>query len=193
MKADDYCLGHVGVPIDNTEVRLIDAPEHDYLTTDKSYPCGETQMLDMSLMSGYFKNDAATAKTLSKDEWLSTSDIYRINPNNTISIVDQRNNLFKLSSGDYINFTNRITATCGVYQSKILAVVVNPNNAILSIHQLLKNSDATLCNISHNISKQQRPKYVELVCKSFHLCFCFFLYFEQFVICKHTKKQKKQH
>ena len=66
LQADDYCLGHVGVPIDNGEVRLIDAPECDYLTTDKPYPRGEIQIRGMSLMSGYFKNEAATAKTLAK-------------------------------------------------------------------------------------------------------------------------------
>ena len=54
LQPDDYCLGHVGVPIDNGEVRLIDAPECDYLTTDKPYPHGEIQIRDMSLMSGKF-------------------------------------------------------------------------------------------------------------------------------------------
>ena len=100
----DDCVGHVGVPIDNGEVRLVDAPECDYLTTDKLYPRGEIQIRGMSLMSGHFKNEAATAKTLSKDGWLiiSTGDIGRTNPNNTISIIDGRKNLFKLSSGEYI-------------------------------------------------------------------------------------------
>ena len=71
------------------------------------------------------------------------------------------------------NYPDRITATFSVYPSpKVSDVVVEPYNATLSIHQLLENSDETfvidneaLYNISHNILKQQQPKYAELVCK----------------------------
>ena len=60
-------------------------------------------------------------------------------------------------------------------------VVVEPYNATLSIHQLLENSDETfvidneaLYNISHNVLKQNQPKYSDLVCVIFiFLCFCF--------------------
>ena len=145
----------VGVQsIDRGDVGSIDAP-------DKPYP---------SLMSGYFKHEAA-AKTLSKDGWLKTGDIDSINEINTMSIIDQRKNLFKLPSGEYINFTDRITATFSVYQSsKLISVVVlNQYNTTLSIHQLFKNSDATLSSISHNISN-------ELVCEVFHLCLCFSMF-----------------
>merc|ERR1712168_722258 len=48
-------------------------------------------------------------------------------------------------------------------------VVVEPYNATLSIHQLLENSDETfvidneaLFSISHNVLKQQEPKYEQL-------------------------------
>ena len=70
------------------------------------------------------------------------------------------------------NYPDRMTATFSVYPSpKVSDVVVEPYNATLSIHQLLENSDETfvidneaLYNISHNILKQQQPKYAELVC-----------------------------
>ena len=70
------------------------------------------------------------------------------------------------------NYPDRITATFSVYPSpKVSDVVVEPYNATLSIHQLLENSDETfvidneaLYNISHNILKQQQPKYAELNC-----------------------------
>ena len=68
------------------------------------------------------------------------------------------------------NYPDRITATFSVYPSpKVSDVVVEPYNATLSIHQLLENSDETfvidneaLFSISHNILKQQEPKYTEL-------------------------------
>jgi len=95
-------LGHVGIPIDNIEYRLVDAPECDYHTTDKPYPRGEIQMRGPTLMNGYFKNEEATKKALSEDGWFSTGDIGRINPNGTLSIIDRRKNMFKTAMGEYI-------------------------------------------------------------------------------------------
>ena len=67
------------------------------------------------------------------------------------------------------NYPDRITASFNVCPSpKVQSVVVEPNNATLSIHQLLENSDETFVIdnevfkiISQNISKQPQPKYVE--------------------------------
>jgi len=101
--ADDLALGHVGPPTDVMEVRLVDAPECGYLTTDKPYPRGEIQLKGLNMMNGYYKNEEATAKVLNKETgWFSTGDIGRINPNGTVSIIDRRKNLFKTSTGEYI-------------------------------------------------------------------------------------------
>ena len=68
-------------------------------------------------------------------------------------------------------YPDRITATYSVYPSpKVSDVVVEPYNAILSIHQLLENSDETfvidneaLYNISHNVLKLDHdPTFLEL-------------------------------
>jgi len=103
VQTDDIALGHVGGPTDVTEVRLVDAPECGYLTTDEPHPRGEVQLRGQSMMNGYYKNDEATAKVLNKETgWFSTGDIGRINPNGTLSIIDRRKNLFKTSTGEYI-------------------------------------------------------------------------------------------
>jgi tubulin beta len=68
-------------------------------------------------------------------------------------------------------YADRLTATYSVYPSpKVSDVVVEPYNAILSIHQLLENSDETfvidneaLYNISHNVLKLEKdPTFLEL-------------------------------
>merc|ERR1712154_548926 len=100
---DDLALGHVGPPTDTMEVRLVDAPECGYLTTDKPMPRGEIQLRGVQLMKEYYKHGEATAKVLDKETgWFSTGDIGRINPNGTVSIIDRRKNLFKTSTGEYI-------------------------------------------------------------------------------------------
>eukprot|EP01083_Nonionella_stella_P238348 835285_1 len=103
VDAEDINLGHVGIPVDNVEWRLIDAPECEYYVTDKPYPRGEIQMRGPSIMDGYFKNTEATDGVLStQTKWFSTGDIGRLNPNGTVSIIDRRKNMFKTSSGEYI-------------------------------------------------------------------------------------------
>ena len=68
------------------------------------------------------------------------------------------------------NYPDKLTSTFSVFPSpKVSDVVVEPYNAILSIHQLLENSDQTfvidneaLFSISHNVLKQKEPKYEDL-------------------------------
>ena len=72
-------------------------------------------------------------------------------------------------------YPDRMMCTFSVFPSpKVSDTVVEPYNATLSIHQLLENSDETfvvdneaLYNISHNVLKQNQPKYSDLVC---YLC-----------------------
>ena len=82
------------------------------------------------------------------------------------------------------NYPDRITATFPVYLTpKVSEFVVEPYayNAILSIQPLLENSDNTLVIdnessyiISHNILKQQQPKYAKFVeCFLVEFCNCF--------------------
>eukprot|EP01084_Bolivina_argentea_P241919 405981_1 len=132
----DDNLGHVGVPIDNIEYRLVDAPECDYHVTDKPYARGEVQLRGPTVMSGYFKNEEATKKALNEDGWFSTGDIGRINPNGTLSIIDRRKNMFKTAMGEYIaaekienvytkaSAVNQIWIYGNSFKSFVVAVVV---------------------------------------------------------------------
>eukprot|EP01083_Nonionella_stella_P032287 88367_1 len=67
-------------------------------------------------------------------------------------------------------YPDRITETWSIYPTpKVSDVVVEPYNAILTISQLMTDSDATfvtdneaLFDISHNILKQKSPKFADL-------------------------------
>eukprot|EP01084_Bolivina_argentea_P030232 56049_1 len=68
------------------------------------------------------------------------------------------------------HYPDKIKATYTVYPSpKVSDVVVEPYNAILSIHQLIQYSDESfvidneaLLNISHNVLKRKHPKWSDL-------------------------------
>jgi len=97
----DHTLGHCGPPMLDAEVRLRDVPEMNYLTTNNP-PTGEVLVRGPSIFVGYYKNKEATAETITPDGWLCTGDIGRWNRNGTLSIIDRKKNIFKLSHGEYV-------------------------------------------------------------------------------------------
>jgi len=145
-QADDTAVGHVGVPPICCEMRLKNVPEMNYLNTDTcivdgkelSIPRGEIQIRGEVVFKGYFKMKEKTKEVLSEDGWFSSGDIGRINPNGTVSIIDRKKNIFKMSQGEYIAVEkienqylkspslNQIWVYGNSHKSFIVAVVV-PN------------------------------------------------------------------
>lgn len=55
-----------------------------------------------SITKGYFKREDLTKEALTADGWFMTGDIGQWNPDGTLSIIDRKKNLVKLSGGEYI-------------------------------------------------------------------------------------------
>lgn len=102
----DHLLGHVGPPMICNEVKLVDVEEMGYLSSDKPHPRGEIWIRGNNVFNGYYKDPENTAATLKGDGWLATGDVGRWNPNGTLSVIDRRKNLFKLSQGEYVAAEN---------------------------------------------------------------------------------------
>eukprot|EP00656_Telonema_subtile_P033618 TRINITY_DN3736_c0_g2_i2.p1 TRINITY_DN3736_c0_g2~~TRINITY_DN3736_c0_g2_i2.p1 ORF type:complete len:815 (+),score=295.22 TRINITY_DN3736_c0_g2_i2:167-2611(+) len=146
--ACDVGLGHVGVPMPNTKIKLVDVPEMNYFAAGDgqwragvqginadaykgkgdSYDekklahgkCGgEIWIYGHGVSSGYYdpSTDDVSRGVHSNgmheknqedfmmedgNYWFKTGDIGRWNMNGTLSIVDRKKNIFKISIGEYI-------------------------------------------------------------------------------------------
>ncbi|KAF9425273.1 long-chain fatty acid-CoA ligase [Podila epigama] len=136
MTPDAFSYNRVGSPVPCTEVKLVDVPDAGYYSTDSPRPRGEVCIRGPSITAGYFKNPEETANTLTSDNWLKTGDIGEWHPDGTLSIIDRKKNLVKLSHGEYIAleklesvykstaYCNNICVYADSMQNKPIALIV---------------------------------------------------------------------
>lgn len=101
-KAEDSVSGHVGGVMPGLEVKLVDVPEMDYLTTEKDSqgnptPKGEICLRGPQIFLGYYKDPKNTKEVIDPEGWCHTGDIGQLLSNGAVKIVDRKKNIFKLA------------------------------------------------------------------------------------------------
>ena len=107
---DGYGLTEVGmVTLDGvikrppvTDYKLIDVPELGYFATDKPHPRGELLVKSASATPGYYKRPEVTAGVFDDDRYYRTGDVMAEIAPNQLAYVDRRNNVLKLSQGEFV-------------------------------------------------------------------------------------------
>ena len=142
--ANEYKAGHIGGPFVCNEVKLVDVPEMNYLSTDP-YPRGEICIRGPNVFRGYFKDEEKTKEALDEDNWYHTGDIGLINERGAIVIIDRKKNIFKLAQGEYIapekieNVYAKESVIAQIYlhgdslQSSLVAIVVPDEETLRSV------------------------------------------------------------
>jgi len=83
-------------------VKLESIPDMKYFADKDGKEEGEILIKGFNVMKGYYKNQEKTDETIDKDGWVHTGDVGRWNANGTLSIIDRKKHIFKLSQGEYI-------------------------------------------------------------------------------------------
>jgi long-chain acyl-CoA synthetase len=86
-------VGTVGLPLPNTDVKLVDESGKDVTWTGEP---GEICVRGPQVMQGYYNQPAETAKVL-KDGWLLTGDIGVFEPDGFLKIVDRKKDMILVS------------------------------------------------------------------------------------------------
>lgn len=86
-------VSSVGKPLSSSRIR-IDRPDQDGI--------GEVLIAGDSLMTGYWKNPAATAEALDQDGWLHSGDLGRLDSDGLLYLTGRAKDVIVLSSGKNI-------------------------------------------------------------------------------------------
>lgn len=147
---------NIGKISPSLEFKLVDVPEMGYLHTN-SPPQGELWFRGPPVAKGYYKNDAATAEAFTEDGWFKTGDIVTYHDNGSLSIVDRKKNLAKLSNGEYIAVERLESRYKNVLYVQNICVVVNSEkNRPVALVQV--NLDA----VNHFAKAANMPEFHDL-------------------------------
>ncbi|MCX2932902.1 carboxylic acid reductase [Mycobacterium sp. CVI_P3] len=85
-----------------TDYKLVDVPELGYFGTDLPHPRGELLVKSTQLFPGYYKRPEVTAAMFDEDGFYRTGDIVAQTAPDHLRYVDRRNNVLKLSQGEFV-------------------------------------------------------------------------------------------
>jgi len=161
-------LGTIGLPIPNTEAKIVDVDDYNKEITEPGQP-GEICLKGPQIMKGYINRPDETALTL-RDGWLLTGDIAVVDDEGYFSIVDRKKDMI-ISGGfniyprdvDEVLFTHpKILEACAIgipdaYSGeRIKAFVVLKEGESATTEEIID-----YCK--ENLVKYKVPKYVEFV------------------------------
>ncbi len=158
--------GTIGLPICNTEAKLVDVEDFNKEITEFGEP-GELCVKGPQIMKGYLNRPDATAETI-RDGWLLTGDIAVVDEEGYFTIVDRKKDMI-ISGGfniyprdiDEVLFTHpKILEACAIgvpddYSGeRIKAYVVLKQGETASAEEIIE-----FCR--ERLTRYKIPKYIE--------------------------------
>jgi fatty acid CoA ligase FadD9 len=157
------------------DYKLLDVPELGYFNTDKPYPRGELAVKSSRFMAGYYNRPDLTATMFDADGYYKTGDIMAEVGPDQLRYVDRRNNVIKLSQGEFVAVsrlealysTSALIHQIYIYgtseRSFLLAVVVptadgvDPSRIADSLRQIARESQLNGYEIPRDFLIETEP------------------------------------
>jgi len=157
------------------DYKLLDVPELGYFNTDKPYPRGELAVKSSRFMAGYYNRPDLTATMFDEGGYYKTGDIMAEVGPDQLRYVDRRNNVIKLSQGEFVAVsrlealysTSALIHQIYIYgtseRSFLLAVVVpadggvDPSRIADSLRQIARESQLNGYEIPRDFLIETEP------------------------------------
>ena len=92
-RLDKVSLGYAGFPFPGTEIRIKDEKDQPVGINEE----GELEVRGPQVMEKYYEQEEETKKVLTKDGWLKTGDIAKVNHEGLIQIIDRKKDMINIS------------------------------------------------------------------------------------------------
>ncbi len=161
-------LGTIGLPIPNTEAKIVDVDDYNKEITEPGQP-GEICLKGPQIMKGYINRPDETALTL-RDGWLLTGDIAIFDEEGYFSIVDRKKDM--IISGGFNIYPRDVDEVLFSHPKILEACVIGVPDAYsgerIKAYVVLKEGETTTPEeiieyCKENLVKYKVPKYVEFV------------------------------
>ncbi len=155
--------GSIGVPISNTEAKVVDDQGKEVATNEP----GELCIKGPQVMVGYYNRPEATAEIL-QDGWLATGDVARIDERGYIFIVDRKKDMILVSGFNV--FPNEIEDVVAMIDDVIevaaIGVPCEKTGEKVKLFLATKsgelNEEAIMAHCRENLTSYKLPREFEL-------------------------------
>lgn len=113
------------------DYKLVDVPELGYFRTDKPHPRGELLVRSETATPGYYKRPDVTAEVFDADGYYHTGDVVAEIEPDQLTYLDRRNNVMKLSQGEFVAVSRLETIFSGAPLIQQIFVYGNSERAHL--------------------------------------------------------------
>lgn len=160
---DGVQIGTVGVPMEKTEIKVID-------DAGNALPNGEPGELCVrgpQVMKGYWQRPDATAEVIDADGWFKTGDIAIIQNDNYIKIVDRKKDMINVSG--FKVFPNEVEDVLAshpdIVEAAVIGVPDGEGSEVVKAYLVTNNRALTLEDVREftreKLTGYKRPHLIE--------------------------------
>ncbi len=132
------------------DYKLVDVPDLGYFGTDRPHPRGELLLRSRDLIPGYYMRPEVTAELFDAEGWYHTGDVFAETAPDELTYVDRRNNVLKLSQGEFVT-VSKLEAAYGAHPS-VRQVFVYGNSARAYLLAVIVPTDEALDSVGGDVA-----------------------------------------